>query len=430
MLASLSGRGLSQVPRLQFRDNFTFIVGSSRFPCDSIVADYLSGKIARLHASDASISEYTISSISDGGQFTKFLSLGLGGAFEIPTKELPLFSLLFAELENSELCALISTFLEKENNCDNIIEKVKLRIVQRQSVEDELDFAASHFYEIPAASLRTANTELLYDILSRECLRIESEDLFYSFIAERLSDSADAFALLEFVRFEFLTPSALSEFVEVSVQFLGELNCAIWRKICTRLVPNAAASVGIDSRYAIVTGAFSGNSALLPYRPNFPFEGIIAYLTKKCRGNVHDRRIVKIESSPVEETRPDHAAKTVADLGDLDSRFVSADGGERWISYDFKNMKVTPTHYSLRSGPSGAFLVSWVVEGSEDGGKWVELDRREAMDDLNGNSRAATFPVFSGRPFRFIRLMQVGKNGRGIDCFALSAFELFGTLYE
>jgi hypothetical protein len=50
-------------------------------------------------------------------------------------------------------------------------------------MEINLAFSAYQFSEIPLATLKAADIELPYAMLSREGLRIESEHLLYSFIA-------------------------------------------------------------------------------------------------------------------------------------------------------------------------------------------------------------------------------------------------------
>jgi hypothetical protein len=397
-----------------------------------MIADFLSPKLAQLHFVDPTLTEYRVITQVNKKDFEEFLSLGYGHKVKMREDNVLCYSQLFREFDNPELYKLISHYMAEPSTNENVLEKIRLRELHKEKCQKELEFAGSQFYQIPIEQLRRADTNLLYSILSQSSLKIESEDLLFSFLVDRFSTEPESVNLLEFVKFEFLTLSAISDFVERSIDFFAEISWGVWRAIMNRLLP-VTTSVSVDSRYAIGAKTLSlrpNTQTILPYHPTSPFDGIIAYLTKKYRGNVHDRNIVRISSSVVEGIRPDQAAKTVADLSDVESRFVSADGGDRWVCYDFRNMRIVPTHYSLRSGPSGAFLLSWLVEGSEDGSRWFELDRRENIDDINGNSKAATFPLAGTHALRFVRVKQIGKNGRGIDCFALSAFELFGSLCE
>jgi hypothetical protein len=72
-------------------------------------------------------------------------------------------------------------------------------------------------------------------------------------------------------------------------------------------------------------------------------------------------------------------ARNVADLG-TDSSFWSEDEPGQWICLDFKTLTIEPTHYTIWELP----LKSWVVEASDDGGSWMEIDRHENNGGLKG----------------------------------------------
>jgi hypothetical protein len=177
-------------------------------------------------------------------------------------------------------------------------------------------------------------------------------------------------------------------------------------------------------------------------------DGIIASLARMCGWHVHDQALVEVTSSrvfsnalnPIEST----AAKNVADLG-ASSRFVSVSrskkediphGRNNWLCYDFKERRVVPTHYAIRSYDSlgedsdGAHLKSWLVETSVDGQHWWEVDHREGNYELNGRSLVRTFAVTEHRPCRFIRLVNIGRNHFGSDRLCIDAWEIFGLLIE
>jgi hypothetical protein len=104
-----------------------------------------------------------------------------------------------------------------------------------------------------------------------------------------------------------------------------------------------------------------------------------------------------------------------------------------WICYDFKERRVAPTHYAIRTyvGNRGSnHLKSWLVETSADGEAWQEIDHRENNDDLNGTYATRTFPVAKGGPCRLIRLVNIGRNHFGYDCLMVTAWDVFGSLVE
>jgi hypothetical protein len=155
-------------------------------------------------------------------------------------------------------------------------------------------------------------------------------------------------------------------------------------------------------------------------------DGIISYLTDKYGGNVHEKGIVTITSKSLIS---DHrfALKNVADMK-CDSRFFSENEPHQWICWDFREMRVRPTNYTVQS----FWLKSWVVEGSLDGESWVEIDRQVNNQDFRTcKGGTASFALAGGVDCRFVRLAQVGKasNHFDRDFLELVAFELFGTLF-
>jgi hypothetical protein len=179
-------------------------------------------------------------------------------------------------------------------------------------------------------------------------------------------------------------------------------------------------------------------------RATGPLEGIVAHLTNKCGGNVHECEQVVVTSSPPLRDDPAHAAKNVADFA-TDSAFRSAardarqnipDAPNNWICYDFRQRRVIPGWYSIQSdctgGTNTANLRSWVVEASMTGndGEWAEIDRKSNNSDLNAKGAVQTFPVAGKTVCRFVRLVNIGRNHAGNDALCLSAFEIFGSLME
>jgi hypothetical protein len=182
--------------------------------------------------------------------------------------------------------------------------------------------------------------------------------------------------------------------------------------------------------------------------------GIIAHLTRECGGNVHDRNVVDVISGSFEKETiganpisgaynnlPEGAARNAADL-ETDSRFVSAYRDEKeditrtrnnWICYDFKQRRIVPTHYTIRThgnDPGGWHLKSWLVETSTDGENWREVAHEEDNSQLNGRWFTATFAVAGGGECRFIRLVNIGRNHSGNDCLMITAWDIFGNLMD
>jgi hypothetical protein len=127
---------------------------------------------------------------------------------------------------------------------------------------------------------------------------------------------------------------------------------------------------------------------------------------------------------------------------ETDSRFHSAYRWKKediphtrnnWICYDFKERRIVPTHYTIRTnvhGPGNWHLKSWLVETSGDGESWRETARKENTEQLNGQWSTGTFALAGGGECRFIRLVNISRNHMENDRLFISAWEIFGSLIE
>jgi hypothetical protein len=100
------------------------------------------------------------------------------------------------------------------------------------------------------------------------------------------------------------------------------------------------------------------------------------------------------------------------------------------VCYDFKDSRIVPTHYTIRSHDAGPHLRSWLIETSLDEQHWREVARQEDNEQLNGRWFTATFTVPGGEKCRFIRLVNIDRNHFENGQFVISAWEIFGTFFE
>ena len=126
-------------------------------------------------------------------------------------------------------------------------------------------------------------------------------------------------------------------------------------------------------------------------------------------------------------------AKNAVDLG-TNSRYCPRNEKNTWMCYNFKELLVIRTSYSVRSheyGPRWNHLKPWVIEVSNDGSSWTEIDHLTDNNDLNDRHATAKFKISKGpsESYRFFRLKQTGKNHDG-DCVSLFSPEIFRTLFE
>jgi hypothetical protein len=185
-----------------------------------------------------------------------------------------------------------------------------------------------------------------------------------------------------------------------AVEFFGTLSEGIEKLIGQASEPSPGIA---KSATPPPTPAKSLSKAEFPMTAPQSLEGIISYLTKK-HGNVHEKGIVTITHR--------------------EWLLNSTDDRHQWVCWDFREMRVRPTHYTIR----GLLLKSWVVEGSLDGESWTEIDRQTDNQDFEGYWHTASFAVSKPAECRFIRWNAVSSffNSNHKDF----AFEFFGTLSE
>jgi hypothetical protein len=166
---------------------------------------------------------------------------------------------------------------------------------------------------------------------------------------------------------------------------------------------------------------------ICPFRENASFDGLISFLTDRSGGNPHDKGLIAVTAST---DCSGHEAKNAADLRS-GSYFLSLNQSNQWLCYDFKDLRVSVTHYVVGSQGSSAgcnHLRSWVLEGSDDDSEWTELDRRENQCGLNGANATCTFEIRNVIDCRFVRIRSIGPTWYGQHFLRVRALDLFGVV--
>jgi hypothetical protein len=442
----LSARGLANAAVGDSPDDFTFVIGDHRYRCPSSVAQFLSPRVSKLHWIDATISELTLEVEDAHGLFGSVLK-ATGGGVAVDSAHRRTFAAICADLWNSELCRSVYPELRNGITIHNVVDRVGFLSATRCDVSTELEFIASHFHLLLCHhdALMALPFPMIYEILSRGSLTLESEDSLYDFISRGTETNREMFGLLEFVRFEYCSTDAMSDFLAILSRQFYELNVSMWSGLRARLVlPNINKKPAMQFAPSVRKGR----------RFDVP-DGIIAHLTRECHGNVHDCQVVEVTSGSFEketcganphsgayDNRPSNAARNATDL-EAESYFYSAYRSSseniphtrnNWLCYDFKERRIVPTHYTIRTngvyGPGYQHLKSWLVETSMEGENWQVVAREEDNKQLNGFRFTGTFPVAGGGECRFIRLVNIGRNHYRYDCIFITAWEIFGSLIE
>jgi hypothetical protein len=415
---NLSAKGLKNLAAVYGEDTIQFVVDSDTYECPFYAAAFISPKIARSRLLDGTITEFVIATKDPAHLFENFLSVAQGSEVSIEPSALVFFLSVAEELENDEFADLISAQFEHELNFEVCLARLLSPQQRERCGAVEMGFLASHFHEISQHDFDRLDIDSLREILSHPSLKISTEDSLFDLIS-----SSGHFELLEYVRFDCLRLECVHRFVEWSRDSFCHLNPAIWASICERL----SLSVRSNRRRGR-----QANSFKKPWHADSPLDGIIAFLTQRCGGNVHDRGLVNVASM---STNGVNHPKHIADLS-VDSKFVSDGRSGQWISYEFRTGTVCPSGYAIRSqfdyGPGNCHPKTWVLEISMDGSTWAIVDERIDNYELNGRNVTCYFGIREDlrQDCRFVRLRQTGKTHNNNDYLHFSSLEIFGDFFE
>jgi hypothetical protein len=370
---------------------------------------------------DPTSREFRIETKDRTNLFSKLLEVCYGSSFQV-CESTSFFESIFIELWNRELYEQIFVKFESELTIFNVVDRVKILISMNESCERETEFCSSHFSEIDLTSLFSMPIDIISNIISKQSLQLQDEKSLYDIISSKQKEDSRFFSLFEYVRFDYLPSTSMKSFIELINESFDFLTFPIWRSLCHHL----SLLVSID--FSIDQLPFS--SVLCPFQPNSNQDGIISYLTNRFEGHVIDRNIVSITASSF-VNRQMYPLRHVADF-ENQSGFCTENKANSWICYDFKNIQIKVTHYSIRTLRNGdtQHLRSWTLEGSTDGLNWVKIDDRQNDTSLDGTGVISTFSISEGfqEEFRMIRLRQTGKNSGGGNFLTVNAIEFFGVL--
>lgn len=171
----------------------------------------------------------------------------------------------------------------------------------------------------------------------------------------------------------------------------------------------------------------------LPYTNGRHFNGIMNYLTSKTNSNIHDNGTISITTTDqIITAHPENLVNYNSEnvYSSNDSKFAT-------VCFNFKEKYIQPTSYSIRSCSSNSspHLKNWIIEVSNDGKNWDEIDRHENDSNLNEDVKDYTFNIQKQTHdfYHFIRIRQIGNSWYKDGChnkIILRRFEVFGKLKE
>lgn len=441
---SLQTKSILNVPLRNYED-FWFIVNGKKFKTTRIISDLLSPLICQIHSTDPTMSEFIINT-KGNGDFEKVLQLANFNEEEISQNELPFFSEIFEILE-TETININSQDQINNNNNENTIENVlnrlykrtKYSIIDQKFIENEINFASSHFYEILEKQeqdefesnyyygLERISNDILERILENSNLKLNEEDQLLTFINHLYSTDRNYSNLYKFVHFEYISSDKMNDFLN---EFdINDLTNETWQSISIRLkqeIKQLNKNDKIDKNRYQSNKAFKSGK-LFEFNSNDPFNGINNFLVKSSNGKIEDKICIS-SSNYRSNSKPENVV-----LYENQNIFQSQSVENAFICFDYIEHKVIPKNYVIKSADFDENVYhpkSWVVEGSNDNSKWEICDEQNSNFSLNGNNIVQMFQIKneSNKEFRYIRIRQTQKNCGGDNDLMIQSFELFGTL--
>jgi hypothetical protein len=192
----LSASGLANIPESESRNDFEFVVGNSRYRCSTLIADFLSPRLCRLHSIGETIRSFLISTKDDFSQFEDFLKLGRGFPLSITDSNRQFLVSICAELENREFQKFLFVSSGGDLSCLNVIARMNSLEGIYGDLSAEICFAASHFFEISSSDLSSLNHSAFIEVVGHTDLKLASEDSLFELICERISSDSHFFDVL------------------------------------------------------------------------------------------------------------------------------------------------------------------------------------------------------------------------------------------
>ena len=82
--------------------------------------------------------------------------------------------------------------------------------------------------------------------------------------------------------------------------------------------------------------------------------GIFKYLTDIAGGNPHDNHVIEVTSNSI--MSPSYHPKNLLDFDSNKKYFPIPKSNDAWVLFDFKNIKIEVTSYSIKSANYGQTL--------------------------------------------------------------------------
>lgn len=291
--------------------------------------------------------------------------------------------------------------------------------------------------------------------------------MLFEIIIEMIKHDKNRLILLQTIHFEFVSSSLLKKFFEIIRN--DEIDIEIFESLKKRLIEDYSNQSKLSKRWKSkpthlsegeteelfqLLNSFSEDESnplektKLLIEQNTSLQNKIQQLEKeierlksplpKCKINSpidHNgiiQNLKKVEADPVSVSCSSSLTQPENVLSYDDSRWVSRDQSNSWISLGFNSKKILLSGYMFRSYQKLYYHtpINWILEGSNDKANWILIDKQSNCNWATENFSEAYFPCESKETYKYFKFTQTGKNCFNHDYFQLNYLELFGKTFD
>ena len=424
----LKPTSILNIPIETYEDDFLFIVNGEEFKTSRVIADLLSPVICKNHLIDKTANTFIINT-QNSGDFSQILKLINFETQTFQTNEIPFYTEVIEILNNEYIDIKCSTTI----TIDNVFEQLKMHEMNKKffskNIADDIEFISKHFNELcenHKKDMLNISMDNLIAIFTNDDLLLKNEDQLLDLINYLYYCDNKYSILYETVFFENVSGEKVHEFIDIFNY--DQISSEIWKRLSKRLEFEIKQSELknnknlYQSRYVL-----KSSNVNLNFESNKnEFDGIINHLRQISHGQLEKE--VNITASSLSY----NISPLSVTLYDQEKYFVTHDKPGSWIKFEFKNHKVKPTSYTIKSRENKiqSHPKSWVIEGSNDDANWTTLDEENNCPILNGARIVHTFEMNhqNSDEFRFIRMRNTGPTWKNNHFLSIRLFELHGEL--
>ena len=203
----LETSSILKVPLKSYNNDFTFIVNGKHFETSRIFADLLSPKICQMHLNDPTIDTFSINTKYPGNFYNIMNLINFEENYNISDTEIPFIAEVISIFGNESIETHydLNPKITNDNVFELIIKHQQSEFFYSKSLQNEIDYISSHFYEINENNEYFSNFTLktLERIFENPKLQLESEDQLLTFINKLYSnDSKNSIQIFQHLKYQ------------------------------------------------------------------------------------------------------------------------------------------------------------------------------------------------------------------------------------